>query len=146
MKIADLIFKDQELIINGIGLYIFYKVNQEKPFLYVGKCSSRHFIERISSHFDPRLNGWFNSFLKTLMKNENLKSDIEKQRFINKKISEIFSSNSGYKIGLIEVPSDFKAKSIEKIESILRFILEPINKKKKGPDKNITLADVLNEM
>jgi hypothetical protein len=84
-----------------------------------------------------------NSFLKSFVKNGKLGSDIEKQRFINEKIKEIFSTNSGYKICLIEVPSDFSAKCIEKIESVLRFILEPINKKRKGPDKEMTLVEIL---
>jgi len=49
------------------GLYFFYSTNP-KVLQYVGKCTSRSFIERVPSHFDQRENAWFNTLPKKLAK------------------------------------------------------------------------------
>lgn len=47
------------------GLYLFY--NTDNELWYVGKSTSRSFIERIPSHFDQRENAWFNTLPKRIM-------------------------------------------------------------------------------
>lgn len=47
------------------GLYFLF--DDQLRLQYVGKSSSRSFIERIPSHLDPRPNGWFNTLPKKLM-------------------------------------------------------------------------------
>ncbi|MFA7268965.1 MAG: hypothetical protein WC073_06450 [Sterolibacterium sp.] len=47
------------------GVYVFYD-DQDVPW-YVGKASSRSFVERIPSHFDPRADGWFGTLPKRIM-------------------------------------------------------------------------------
>ena len=42
--------------------------------MYVGKASSKSFIERIPSHLDFRIASWFNKLLVTIHKNEHLNS------------------------------------------------------------------------
>ena len=47
------------------GLYFFF--DEDDQLQYVDKSSSRSFIERVPSHFDPRHDGWFNTLPKKLM-------------------------------------------------------------------------------
>ena len=47
------------------GLYFFF--DEVDLLQYVGKSSSRSFIERVPSHFDPRHDAWFNTLPKKLM-------------------------------------------------------------------------------
>jgi hypothetical protein len=47
------------------GVYLFYKAGgQSDELVYVGKATSRSFIERIPAHFDPREEAWMNSLTK----------------------------------------------------------------------------------
>ena len=48
-----------------IGLYFLF--DDQQCLQYVGKSSSRSFIERIPSHLDPRPDGWFNTLPKKLI-------------------------------------------------------------------------------
>jgi hypothetical protein len=143
LKISDLIFNGDRLMIeDGRGVYIFYN-SKGNRFLYVGKCSSRHFVERISSHFDPRLNGWFNSLLKTLIKNEINQSNHDKQALISAKLNEIFAINGTYKLCLLFVPDHFDPKRISKLETVLRVVLNPLNNKRGGFDKGERLNNLI---
>ena len=51
------------------GLYIFFAADGKSP-KYVGKSSSRSFIERIPSHFDQRLEAWLNTLPKRIIARE----------------------------------------------------------------------------
>jgi hypothetical protein len=42
------------------GLYFFFG-GEPHGLQYVGKCTSRSFVERIPSHFDQREKAWFNT-------------------------------------------------------------------------------------
>ena len=46
------------------GVYLFY--GEDKELWYVGKATSRSFVERIPSHFDSREKGWFNTLPKKI--------------------------------------------------------------------------------
>jgi hypothetical protein len=52
------------------GLYFFF--DSANTLKYVGKSSSRSFIERIPSHFDQRYEGWFNTLPKKIMQKEGI--------------------------------------------------------------------------
>ena len=47
------------------GLYVFYDASGVTPVVrYVGKCTSRSFLERIPSHLESREECWFNTLTK----------------------------------------------------------------------------------
>ncbi|AFY95136.1 hypothetical protein Cha6605_4193 [Chamaesiphon minutus PCC 6605] len=50
------------------GLYFIFGGNL-RQLQYVGKCTSRSFIERIPAHFDQRERAWFNTLPKKLTQN-----------------------------------------------------------------------------
>ena len=45
------------------GIYVFKNQSDEA---YVGRCTSRSFVERIAAHFDNRDNAWMNTILKKI--------------------------------------------------------------------------------
>lgn len=47
------------------GVYIF---SDDSKILYIGKCTSKPFIERIGSHLTPRRGDFFNRFVKAIYK------------------------------------------------------------------------------
>ncbi len=61
LKISDLV------IYPGIGVYLFYN-HIEKKWWYIGRNTSRSFIERIPSHYDTRASGWMNALTKRTYK------------------------------------------------------------------------------
>lgn len=71
IPLSKLTLKDLS-IYPGIGLYFFY--GMDNKLKYVGKCTSRSFLERIPSHFDCRKHVWFSTLVKRLG-GENFKSD-----------------------------------------------------------------------
>ena len=63
VKIRDLKLTDLVLPANQCnGIYFFVSPNDD--VVYVGKASSRSFVERIGGHFDLRARNWFSSFLR----------------------------------------------------------------------------------
>ncbi len=53
------------------GIYVFKKDSEIK---YIGKASSRPFIERVPAHLDIRRNGWMNNMLKYLSEDSDPKN------------------------------------------------------------------------
>lgn len=47
------------------GLYLFF--DDQEVLWYVGKSTSRSFIERVPSHFDQRKDAWFNTIPTRIM-------------------------------------------------------------------------------
>lgn len=63
VRIRDLKLTDLVLPANQCnGIYFFVSPNDD--VIYVGKASSRSFVERIGGHFDLRAGNWFSSFLR----------------------------------------------------------------------------------
>lgn len=63
VKIRDLKLTDLVLPANQCnGIYFFVSPNDD--VVYVGKASSRCFVERLAGHFDLRAENWFSSFLR----------------------------------------------------------------------------------
>ena len=68
LRVFDLsIFEGKPLVSAG-GVYLFFDSNN--ICLYVGKATSRSFIERIPAHFDPRSSAWFTTFPNRVVKKE----------------------------------------------------------------------------
>lgn len=95
----------------GRGVYCFSTA--ERDVLYVGKTTSRRFIERIPAHFDSQ--GWFGTFWKRMA--EHYASDSAEDI-----VKRLASTNF---IG-IEFSSDADAKAqARRLETLLHGLLEP---------------------
>ena len=66
LRVQQLISPDPNL---NHGIYIF---KSQKGDIYVGKCTSRSFVERISAHFDNRDGAWMNTILKKISKSNDI--------------------------------------------------------------------------
>lgn len=60
LRVFDLAIISNQPFMSAGGIYIFFDCNNN--CLYVGKATSRSFIERIPAHFDPRSGAWFATF------------------------------------------------------------------------------------
>jgi len=66
LKLFDLVFfNSEEDSFVGNGIYI---IKEGEEIIYIGKASSRPFIERIGGHLDLRVIGGFNNLLKKIVK------------------------------------------------------------------------------
>ncbi len=60
------------------GLYIFYRSEGVLPVvMYVGKCTSRSFLERIPAHLESREECWFNTLSNRALSSNSKISDLE---------------------------------------------------------------------
>lgn len=164
--IKKLVFYNDEPILTGNGVYIFFKINNknddknnnDKEYLYVGKCSSRSFVERVPSHFDIRNIGWFNSYLRNLV-NENQEEKIKVKEFHNPSSKQKENdyndllkdkaniSLNKHRLILINFENEnYDSEKISKLEDIFNVILEPLNKykNKKIDDRDIRISEYLN--
>jgi hypothetical protein len=91
------------------GVYFIY--TNEHQLLYIGKASSRSFVERIPAHFDIRENAWFNTLPKKFM---------AAHKSIAYADARILALHS-YVVCLC-IPND---RPIHRYETILRSYLEP---------------------
>jgi hypothetical protein len=62
------------------GLYVFKNQSDE---IYVGRCTSRSFVERIAAHFDNRYNAWMNTILKKLLSSKGISIQESYTYFLN---------------------------------------------------------------
>ena len=137
IKLIDMIYMNQSLI----GVYIFF--DSENQPIYVGKCSSRSFLERIASHFDLRESGFMNNFLSTLIEKNRRKSA---KKITQKNLQVAFMRALECKILFIEFPIEYKS-IISKFENILirKFCNTVLNKKvhkNNQVDNNIVLKKI----
>ena len=113
-----------------IGVYIIF--NECDQCAYVGKTSSKGFVERIPAHFDTRESAWHNHLLKKIMREHNL--DIIK------------ALNMVTTFRLLTIPVDSELTQcvklvISELENVLRSTMQPIyNSRKKAYDKNLKLS------
>jgi hypothetical protein len=101
------------------GLYFYY---DEKNFLqYIGKASSRSFVERIPSHFDQRFDAWFNTLPRRLMQRQGFTEYLAAHaRALEMQLVFLGIKSPG-------------TKTINKLETLLRSYLQPaLNAGKKG--------------
>ncbi len=142
--ISNFVFYNNNPILTGNGVYIFFKNedNKNRKYLYVGKCSSRSFVERTPSHFDIRNTGWFNSYLRNLV-NENRDKKILVREFNNpesncmkREYNTSLQRNArialdSHRLILINfVNENHNNQKISRLEDIFNIVLEPLNKYK----------------
>ena len=76
ITLRDLAVHNQGLPSNG--LYIFYRVDGPLPVvMYVGKCTSRSFLERIPAHLESREECWFNTLSTRALSSRDDITDLE---------------------------------------------------------------------
>jgi len=136
----------------GIGVYIFYENNK---VMYIGRNSSKCFIERIPAHFDIRKKGWFNQLLYyyceyTYKKNRN-EITVENLKNASDYIIEHYS------LQLISFEVNYNnnknfnntKKDIQSLEKILIHYLESkLNSYKKGKnyDEDDKIINIIKSM
>ena len=102
------------------GLYLFF--NDENELWYVGKATSRSFIERIPAHFDQREIAWFNTLPKKVMKFCNIQTyreALNKSLSLKLMIVGIQDKNSPMK--LETVLRSYLAKLLQKVKMFHRI-------------------------
>jgi len=126
----------------GHGVYLFVRDSHVR---YVGKNSSRTFLERIPAHFDFRVAGWFNTLVRAESE-VRPKSHKDKNKAFAEISNEILST---YKLKFIMFPSRTKKKSdtklIHGLESLLRSYFESplLNQTKRRFKKTNTEARIM---
>ncbi|MCY1547868.1 hypothetical protein D9M68_839480 [compost metagenome] len=91
------------------GLYFYF--DDQDVLWYVGKSTSRSFIERVPSHFDQRKDAWFNTLPKRIM--------------VVCSIAEYTDAHAlGLSLRLVLVGVRSKQTAI-RLESVLRSYLQP---------------------
>lgn len=128
ISIMDLCIFNATPIFPGNGVYIFKTTSNE--IIYVGKCASRCFAERIPSHFDQRPGGWFNNMLKIRLRalnrvcNDETLKEITKQSFYDLQLLLIHFRNHN-------PDSNNLGNKINQLEALLLKTIEPLNKSKR---------------
>jgi hypothetical protein len=118
--LSDFILTEPKSYELNHGVYIFKEDEQIK---YIGKASSRPFIERVPAHLDVRVNGWMNTLLKYLCTQKN-PTDYYKEA---KEVLE------NHQLILIVFRKDYSGLK-EKISTVERFLIDNtncLNKKKR---------------
>jgi|GEM_PF-608468 hypothetical protein len=148
LKMKDLSQFENKKIFPGLGIYIFRNTDS---ILYVGKTTSRSFIDRVPSHFDLRDASKMNTFLRKVH-NSNLIEKVEVQSpeirndVFYPAFDYVFNNCSLILISFDELDEDWSVRKnrINKFESILRNLLQPVTNTKnmKGIEEKSKLRDV----
>ncbi len=107
------------------GLYLFFDNNEE--LWYVGKATSRSFIERVPAHFDQRHDAWFNTLPKKI-RDAGLVADYQKAHALGLSL----------RLVLIGIKSTETAVKLEKV--LRSFLLPKLNA---GKQTNFTGRELL---
>ena len=136
LRIYDLIMRGNRPLKISHGVYFFYSAQGE--CLYVGKNSSRRFVERIPDHFSLGVDSWMNQFLSHMKKVYNLRD-----------IATAAIKAKNCRLLLMPVGNH---ESIGKIEKFFKIFLQPkfnshkdktISYYKKRIDLNQKLREIL---
>ena len=130
----------------GIGLYFFY--NMKGDLMYVGKCTSRSFLERVPSHFDCRKHAQFATVVKRLEADNSQTDDISeisrkaltdlKLFLVNFTYDEKFWRSGSYSEDKIKIETGCEAKFVEYLESSIIYNKKPVlNRQRKKPDQDV---------
>ena len=123
LKVVDLAFCSNQPRVSGHGVYIF--TNNKQKVIYVGKTTSRSFVERIPAHFSST--GWFGTLWKLMVENNKDKSTQE--------IVKIIAATNF--VG-IEFGSTVESKVMaQNLEKLLQGHLDPIFNKVRKKHRDI---------
>ncbi|MCL4340866.1 MAG: hypothetical protein M1431_02040 [Candidatus Thermoplasmatota archaeon] len=143
--LSDLTLNDLA-IYPGVGLYFFY--DKSNNLQYVGKCTSRSFIERVPSHFDCRKHAQFATVAKRRGGENSPTDDISeisrdalkdlKLFLVNFTYDEKSWSNGNYSKDNIEFETGCEAKFVGYLESSIIYSKKPcLNRPRITPVKNV---------
>ena len=132
LKLIDLIYFKNKPILSGNGVYMFFDMNN---CIYVGKCSSRSFIERIPDHLDMReIKGWgFASCARLLQDNKKVRDHKEAVNYLLNCYSFLINFTN-----IHDLP-----KYCYKLEKIFRYIFSPLNELSNNIRKTLEAKIVL---
>lgn len=121
LRVFDLAIISNQPFISAGGIYIFF--DSKDDCLYVGKATSRSFIDRIPAHFDPRSGAWLATF---------------PNRVLSYKLATDYFSALQFcldcSVLLIQFPSDEDCgKYAPNLEGYLRSLLRPKLNSPKNP-------------
>ncbi len=127
MKVIDFIYCDNQPIHSGCGVYVF---KQGKDIFYVGKSSSRSFVERIPAHFDLRHGVWFNTILRYVADH---RTSTDKKTLPGIQAAGRYALDH-LSVILINFRADdyWNTDRIQVLENLLRMTTKPVNAKKGG--------------
>lgn len=133
VTIEDLVATKTE---QSTGLYFFFEGD---TLMYVGKSSSRAFIERVPSHFDVRPGSWFGTLLIKLAEPVPGCQPAEcLERALNMRLALLVADSNIMDIGDVK-------DLLRSIEYSLRVVLRPELNAPSNPkliDPNTPLADI----
>jgi len=119
------------------GVYLFY--GEDNALWYVGKSTSRSFIERIPAHFDLRETAWLNTLPKKISMKEQIAYDEAHKKALSLRL---------VRIGMDAVGKEEK-RLAGLFESLLRQYLQPklnpLNKQKEPCDEAAQVSVLLDE-
>lgn len=130
ISIKDLISDNNEYYIDGHGLYLFF--NNLNKLLYVGKCQSRNFVERIPDHFSLAEESWMNYLLKKIRDNEKTKDLIS-----------AYSKSLNYQLLLIRMK---EGSNISGLESYIRRYFRPKYNSTKEPNNYLEMKNKIKDI
>ena len=91
------------------GVYVCFEPKSHRP-LYVGKATSRSFLERVPSHCDPREESWFGTMTSRVLKYKHTRSRIEASNWLRRNT----------KVCLLPVSGECAKADTARIETLLR--------------------------
>lgn len=114
------------------GLYVIFGPAGE--CFYIGKATSKSFIDRIPEHFDPRKEAWMNTFPKTIAKKDD------------RPYAAALAESLSCSISLLSMDKG-TLKLANRFEAALRYLLKPrynaLEKKPKWLDETKSLAQLM---
>ena len=91
------------------GVYVCFDPVSYRP-LYVGKATSRSFLERVPSHCDPREESWFGTMTSRVLKYGHTRSRVEASNWLRRNT----------KVCLLPVSGESAKTDTMRIETLLR--------------------------
>lgn len=108
LKVFDLVMVNGKPIVTGNGIYV---VHSGDSIEYIGKATSRSFVERFPSHFDVRDDAWFNTLIKKVKAKRNEK--------------DVYKHLGGMYVVLINVDNKKMLSGVAGLEDAMRIAMAP---------------------
>lgn len=95
------------------GVYLF--VSPGDDIIYVGKASSRCFVERLGGHFDLRAGNWFASFLRAYAREINkIKGELSNEDYENS-----YTAILNYRLKMVAISAPANQGDLSKVNKAI---------------------------